>query len=47
MNAPALRRSLREIVDEYDAKAGALGEAIAKFTAATNALNASCCIGSA
>lgn len=45
MNAPALRRSIRELVDEYDAKRAAIPEAIQTFEAANTALDAACCLG--
>ena len=43
--APALRRSIAEIVAEYDAKADAIPEAIAIFEAAETAINVAGCIG--
>lgn len=47
MSVPALRRSIRELVEEYDTKRAGISDAIAAFTAATTALNASCCVGGA
>lgn len=47
MNVPALRRSLRDLVDEYDAKRTAIPEAIAAYEASVAALDAACCIGGA
>ena len=44
-NTPALRRSLREIVDEYDAKRAAIPEAIEAFSRACSALDGAACIG--
>ena len=43
--APALRRSLSEIVAEYDAKSEAIPAAIQTFNAAETAINAAGCIG--
>jgi hypothetical protein len=43
--APALRRSIAEIVAEYDAKTGAIPEAIAAFETAETAINMAGCIG--
>lgn len=45
MTAPALRRSIRELVEEYDAKRAAIPDAISAFNAATTALDAACCLG--
>ncbi len=47
MTLPALRRSLRDLVDEYDAKRAAIPEAIAAYEASVAALDAACCIGGA
>lgn len=47
MTLPALRRSLRDLVDEYDAKRAAIPEAIAAYDASVAALDAACCIGGA
>lgn len=46
-SAPALRRSLTEIVAEYDEKAEAIPEAIAEFNRAETAINVAACIGGA
>ena len=43
--APALRRSLSEIVAEYDEKAESIGAAIAAFKDAETAINTAACIG--
>lgn len=45
MNLPAKLRSLREIVDEYDAKAKAIPDTIAAFKAATTAAEIGATIG--
>ena len=45
--APAMRRSLSEIVAEYDEKAAAIPEAIAEFNQAETAINVAACIGGA
>lgn len=45
MTAPALRRSLRDLVEEYDAKRAAIPEAIAAFEASKTALDMACCLG--
>ena len=45
--APAMRRSLSEIVAEYDEKAAAIPEAIAEFNRAETAINVAACIGGA
>ena len=44
MTLPALRRSLRDLVEEYDAKRAAIPEAIAAYEASVAALDAACCI---
>lgn len=45
--APVLRRSLAEIVAEYDEKEAAIPEAIAAFSQAETAINVAACIGGA
>ena len=45
--APALRRSLTEIVAEYDEKAAAIPEVIAEFNRAEAAVNVAASIGGA
>ena len=47
MHAPALRRSLADIVAEYDAKRAAIPEAVAIYERAIGELSAAACIGTA
>ena len=47
MHAPALRRRLADIVEEYDAKRAAIPEALAAYGRATAELSAAACIGTA
>lgn len=44
-NLPAKLRSLREIVEEYDAKAAAIPDVIAGFAAAVSSAEVSACVG--